>query len=60
MAKMSDSGGDTQGSNPATTWLKIASLLSLPYRCEHKGYNRNALGALLINTFSTFKWSKGR
>ena len=47
---------EVHGSNPAMTRLKITSLLSPPYRCQHNACNRNALGALLTNTFNTFNF----
>ena len=47
------------GLNPAMTWLKMTSLLSLSYRRQHNVCSRNALGALPTNTFNIFKKQLG-
>ena len=54
-AKVPDSGGEAHGSHPAITWLKIASLLSLPHTCPHNVRSRKTSGDQLTNTSNLFE-----
>ena len=61
MAKVPDVGGETQGSIPAMTWLKLMLAVNLlPYRHYHTVCNCNASGALKTNTFNFYSWRSSK